>query len=317
MIKHEINTANLTLESKAQIWKQGIRETYYDLLVNIPSLETFAGNLNALAVDGLELSYLQSKPVQYICEGKHHNQEQDSFLLALPVYNKIQYTHREQETVVHPGSFLLQHGFIPYTFNCPDKVSMWVIKIMGKELRNFCHQPEILCVNSTIRSKSNKNRQVGFLMSYIPIIFEELKNNKNNSKHSNLIKKHLIELIALLLNSHQSVINSKEKVIIQSNLERIKRYSLQNLSKTDLTAETVATACRISRRYLHMLFQDQELSFNQWVKEQRLTRAYELLTTGHYPFSITYLANQCGFKSAAYFSTQFKKRFKINPRELL
>lgn len=122
--------------------------------------------------------------------------------------------------------------------------------------------------------------------------------------------------MALLLNESEAALAAQDNTVLQAHLLRIQQYVHEHLSQTDLTVAQAAAACHISPRYLHLVFRHHGLRFSAWLKEQRLQQAYALLNSGRYPFSLAFLAHQCGFGSAAYFNTQFRQRFHVRPQDL-
>ena len=309
----EINTAHVSAMDKTAIWTNGITSAYYDLAVNIPDIAHFQGRLLHLSTDDLEISSLFSKPIQYVCKDNSSKPSQDSFLLALPISNSIEYIQHNKRYEICSDGFLLQHGMMPYTFNSPSENQMWVLKIDGNRLRQLCHKPEDLCTKANAVGSHN----TAFLKEYIPLAFQRLHAGNVDTAHSKLMTKHLLELLSLLLNESQRVVYSREEAVMSAHLNRIQQYIINHLQDTDLNASKVAAACKISTRYLYVIFKHKQLSFNQWLKEQRLSQAHALLTNKKYLFSMDYLASQCGFNSSGYFISQFKQRYNMHPKELL
>lgn len=78
------------------------------------------------------------------------------------------------------------------------------------------------------------------------------------------------------------------------------------------TLETVARHVFVSKCYLCRMFRSQTgQSFSQYVTGRRLDRAEHLLR--HSGLSIDRIAEQCGFGSAAYFATTFRRRNGVSP----
>ena len=309
----EISTANLQIEDRSSVWASGITSAYYDLSINIPDIHRFHGKLVHVSTDDLEISSLSSQPVQYVCADKQMRQEQDSFLLALPIHNPIEYLQQTKQFEIRPGGFLLQHGMTPYTFNNPAANQMWVIKIAGSKLRQLCHQPEKLCLHANTGNRNN----TAFLMDYIPLVFQQLNVGNPHNPHTKLMTKHVLELLSLLLGESQQILHSRVDAVITAHMHRIQHHIANHLQDASLNASNVAAACKISSRYLYVIFKHQQLSFNQYLKEQRLSKAHKLLAGNQYPFSIDYLASQCGFNSSSYFISQFKQRYQTHPKDLL
>ncbi|OUN16671.1 helix-turn-helix domain-containing protein [Allofournierella sp.] len=88
-------------------------------------------------------------------------------------------------------------------------------------------------------------------------------------------------------------------------------YIATHLSEP-FTLETVAKHVFVSKCYLCRMFRNQTgQSFSQYVTAQRLDRAEHLLR--HSGLSIDRIAEQCGFGSAAYFATTFRRRNGMAP----
>lgn len=80
----------------------------------------------------------------------------------------------------------------------------------------------------------------------------------------------------------------------------------------DITALEVADYCHISVAYLQRLFCEVKgHGIAEEIRNSRLNYAKELLCTTEY--SVKYIAFQCGYNSADYFCTTFKKYLGISP----
>jgi len=90
----------------------------------------------------------------------------------------------------------------------------------------------------------------------------------------------------------------------------------KNLCDPDLAPDSIAQACGISLRYLHLLFKDAEASVCQWIREKRLQSAYEMLQKAAPQTSIAQIAYAVGFSDHAQFSNAFRKKFGQAPSEL-
>ena len=106
---------------------------------------------------------------------------------------------------------------------------------------------------------------------------------------------------------HGAKVNRKRQI-----LEYIDRH----LSEPGLTVNRVAEACRMSPRYLHMLFAgDVQPGFHKLVWHKRLLCAYELLTNPQLGrVQVAEIAHMVGFKNAAHFSTAFRQKYGRSPR---
>ena len=112
---------------------------------------------------------------------------------------------------------------------------------------------------------------------------------------------------------------SSEPVQIDSkhaNLERVVRFIDQHIATQGLTAGRVATACNMSRRYLHYLLKYNGITFGEYLWNARLNQAKAWLRDPEFAhFNIVDIAYMCGFRSPSHFSSAFKAQFGYAPRD--
>lgn len=79
--------------------------------------------------------------------------------------------------------------------------------------------------------------------------------------------------------------------------------------------EAIAELLGYHPYYLNSFFKKREgITLHQYILQQRLSRAYEQITTTDLP--IGEIALSCGFSSQPYFSNLFQKRYHIRPMQL-
>ena len=128
---------------------------------------------------------------------------------------------------------------------------------------------------------------------------------------------HVAELITLSLDpvsaatppaSHPGV-RAARLAVIKADIER-------HLTDGSLTAAGLAARHRISARYLHKLFEDEEMTYSQFVLHRRLALAYRKLRQPRYATrTISSIANDTGFGDLSYFNRTFRRRYGITPSD--
>ncbi|MGW1160184.1 AraC-like ligand-binding domain-containing protein [Streptomyces sp. NPDC002519] len=97
---------------------------------------------------------------------------------------------------------------------------------------------------------------------------------------------------------------------------RIQAFINQHLGEPDLTPEAIARAHQISVRYLHKLFQAQDMTVSRWIQRRRLQECRrELAHHGSAGRTIAAVARRWGFTSAAHFSRAFRAVYGMSPTE--
>lgn len=130
--------------------------------------------------------------------------------------------------------------------------------------------------------------------------------------------KMTIDMISQLV--RMSILEMKGEAAYQApaNIlrERVKSYITSFLCDPDLSVGRMARYLNCSKRYLHKIFEEEHYSIAELIWEERLTRCHrDLRNPQMLHRSISDIAFHWGFNSSAHFSTLFKKRFGVTPRE--
>lgn len=95
---------------------------------------------------------------------------------------------------------------------------------------------------------------------------------------------------------------------------RVQQHVRERLDDDELCVEDVANAFGFSKRYLQSLFAENNTTFLQFAREERLDRAARALTSPQFACnSVTEIAHRFGFYDLSHFSRTFRKRFTQSP----
>ncbi|WP_446223066.1 helix-turn-helix domain-containing protein [Nocardia sp. IBHARD005] len=99
-------------------------------------------------------------------------------------------------------------------------------------------------------------------------------------------------------------------------IEQILGYVRTHLSDSTLKTPDIAAANNISVRHLYKVCAQSGISLEQWIIEQRLVRARDMLIDRGYEHrSIASVAGAVGFRDAAHFARRFREAFGTTPRD--
>lgn len=102
-----------------------------------------------------------------------------------------------------------------------------------------------------------------------------------------------------------------------ARLRAIKADIRGNLADHSLTAATVAQRHGITQRYLYKLFEQERVTFSEFMVIKRLERARAMLADPQYAErTIGSIAFEAGFGDLSYFNRTFKRRFEMTPSEV-
>ncbi len=125
----------------------------------------------------------------------------------------------------------------------------------------------------------------------------------------------LMDMLAFTLLSHEGDMPAAEGSVQKARLRSVQQWIEMHVSEPDLSLERVATANGMSLRYLHLLFRNCDMSASEWIWNRRLQLAYDRISRGD-GASITAIAYDHGFNSSSHFSTMFRRKYGVSPRDI-
>jgi AraC-like DNA-binding protein len=125
----------------------------------------------------------------------------------------------------------------------------------------------------------------------------------------------LMDMLALTFLNAEGEVSGMEGSVQHARLRSVQHWIEEHTADPDLTLEKIAGANGMSLRSLHLLFEQCEMSVSEWIWHRRLQLAYDSLARGD-GRSITAIAFDHGFNSSAHFSTMFRRKYGVSPRDV-
>ncbi|TPQ43062.1 AraC family transcriptional regulator [Bradyrhizobium guangdongense] len=128
---------------------------------------------------------------------------------------------------------------------------------------------------------------------------------------------HAYDLFGLILGtSRERAELSRGRGVRAARLKTIKDFICAQIANPALDAHGVAHQHRLSVRYLHRLFEEDGLTFSQFVLGVRLARAHRMLTDLRFSNrSISDIGYDVGFGDLSYFYRCFKREYGRTPSQ--
>lgn len=129
-----------------------------------------------------------------------------------------------------------------------------------------------------------------------------------------LVATHVYDLMALAIGAygegreiaHGRGVRAARLATIQADLTR----------DASLSIDEIARRQGVTTRYVQILFEEQGLTFGEFVTERRLDLARAMLRSPRYAgWSIAGIAFEAGFKDLSHFNRRFRRRFGVTPSE--
>jgi AraC-like DNA-binding protein len=129
---------------------------------------------------------------------------------------------------------------------------------------------------------------------------------------------HLYDLIALGVGAtRDGTAIATTRGVRAARLQAIKADIAAHLVDDCLAVGAVAARHGVTPRYVHKLFEDEGVTYTQFVLRHRLDHAFRILRDPrHAARRITEIAYDVGFSDLSYFNRAFRRRFDATPSEI-
>lgn len=129
---------------------------------------------------------------------------------------------------------------------------------------------------------------------------------------------HVCDLLAVALGATRDATEiAKGRGLRAARLYAIKADIVGHLSDGDFSIADLSVRHRLTSRYVQMLFAFEGTTFSEFVREQRLDRAYRMLASVRFDDRrIGDIALACGFGDISYFNRSFRARYGATPSDV-
>jgi AraC-like DNA-binding protein len=101
-----------------------------------------------------------------------------------------------------------------------------------------------------------------------------------------------------------------------ARLHAIKEDILAHLGESGLSVAAIAARHGIGPRYVRRLFEQEGITFSEFLLSARLERAHLMLTGPQFGHrTVASIAYSAGFADLSYFNRAFRKRYGLTPSE--
>jgi len=132
------------------------------------------------------------------------------------------------------------------------------------------------------------------------------------------IVSHIHDLVVLTLGATREAADAaKTRGARAARLQAIRSDVIDNLAREDLTVAALAARHRLPVRYVQRLFEEQGVTFTEFLLGERLAHAYRLLTNSRFAnLKISAVAIDAGFGNISYFNQSFRRRYGVSPSDM-
>ena len=271
----------------------------------------FSGSVSANMVSEVNVTSLQHE-AHRVLRGPAEIRKKplEYYFVNMQIDGQVLAEQRGRDVLIGPNEFYIVDSTEPYDLDYRGTPRTYSFRIPKKMLDPLLTNPARLTTTRVSRDTPMGMLAVDFLQSVLR------QPDAIPATASRSVASMIAELVALSLGGNATAreLSAERGSSRAALLNSILRFIDANLQNSALSVEAVCRRFGISPRYLHRVFEAEELSFGDYVRNRRLAFcAAELSRLPHR--SVSEIALACGFGDISHFNHCFRRHFGVSPRE--
>ena len=275
--------------------------------------ENFSSETTIVALPDLILCHARHSPSRAVRTPDLAAESSDDVLLHFPLSGG--YSIEQCGGCAHelrPGFFYADPNGVPaeVTYR-PDVSECFYVSIPRTHLALAS-----VDLNGVLRNRLPLTPQWRLFVSYGQSLYREMQHLPGDAAMQ--YAGHLRDLALIALGGRdegQEI--AKGRGARAARLAALKRDIAAHLADSELTLDMLAQRHNISPSYIRALFGDEGTAFSDYVRAQRLQKAWAMITAPDMAhLLISTIAFECGFSDISWFNKAFKRRFGRSPSDV-
>lgn len=306
-----LSTNDFSGASRVARWNDIVAEVFTPLEIMARQPEQFEGAVDSVQLGDVHLANVVASPARILRTARHTSISRTRhYFLHLQLKGELLVSQDGQEAHLQEGDMVLCDSALPYVLENKERCSTLVMIATPAELKRRLPSPEIALGRRMHGSKGLS----AALSCMLAGVWREVKSREEIAVAPK-IGENLMDMLAICC---MDEFGSKaiDSAIASSRRSHIRCYIESNLSDPELTVASIAKAFRISPRYLHMLFAEEDETISGFVRRRRLEECKKKLGDPMWrQRSITELAYAWGFNNTTHFARVFREKYGVSPRD--
>ena len=306
-----LSTIGLLAKRKVDYWNHIGSDTFSPLESDPINVADFTGQLTRTTTGPVRIAEVYSDPqiVRHTVAQVARTKMQVHFLhLQLDGESINRQDHREAHLL--PGDITICDNSRPYeiVFEKPNR--MLVFGFSDELMRRYIRYPQSI---SAIPLSGSKGIG-GLLSDFLTDVWRRCQEDREFDVNAGVTD----AILGLVANAYRQELGASidHNSLGAAHRVRIINYIEEHLGDPRLTPTRIARAFRITTRYLHHLFSDEDETVARYILRRRLEECARALTSpSQRRRTITSIAFDYGFSSATHFGRVFRSRYDLTPRE--
>ncbi|RBO93972.1 AraC family transcriptional regulator [Nocardia puris] len=308
VVVESVSTSDVAPEERTEYWSELVSSYHRRMDFGFDRQGDFHGRTARRRTGAYQLVGWQSDAVTYRRTPGHVRADSDpDYRLLLVAEGQVTLRGHADPITVRPGAGCVMTMDTPFVFGQNHGTRALVLTVPRAEFDRcgMGSAPAVHSVDLTV----GLGRVVGDLVAGL---FRERCHLTH--RQFDAVAQRAVELLCLLVTGDDRPTAPGHLTEVES---AIRQYVRANAGAPDLNGTTIAHALGWSLRQIQLVLHHAGTTPRELIREERLQLAHTRLRHPAYAHRpISDLAHDVGFRSASAFSTAFRDRFGVSPREV-
>ncbi|MFD8231478.1 helix-turn-helix domain-containing protein [Streptomyces sp. NPDC059696] len=305
-----LSTASLPAADRGERWHHAVSRTFIPLDVRLLEDDPSPGSIVSHRLGSLGVSQVQAGP-QVVTRSRRLARDGKEFLiLTLQRHGSALKEQDGREALIGPGDFSLSDSSRAFRKQVRGAFCFTSFHFPRADLR--VRDEDLRALTAT--AFSGREGSAALVGTYFARLAREA--GRLDAFTGRQFAATALDLLALLINERSGRFAPQAPETAAATLVRVKDHIARHLADPALAPPGIATAHRMSVRYLHKLFQSEGVTVGEWIRTQRLERCRRDLLRPPAPGpGVAAVAGRWGFTSPSHFSRSFRAAYGMTPSE--
>jgi len=306
-----LSTAGLLPKRKIEFWNDIASTTFSPLVSDPVNAADFRGHLTRVTGSPVRIAEVYSDPqiVRHTRAQVAHTRGKIHFL-HLQLDGESVNRQDQREAHLMPGDITICDNSRPYDIIFEKPNRMLVFGFTDELMRRYIQYPQSISAMHV----PGQHGMGGLLSDFLKDVWRRCLHDKEFDVNAGVTD----AMLGLVANAYRHTVGSSidHNSLGAAHRVRIMNYIEEHLGDPNLTPTRIASAFRITTRYLHHLFSEEDETVARFILRRRLEECARALTSpSQRKRTITAIAFDHGFSSATHFGRVFRSRYDMTPRE--
>ncbi|MGV9858620.1 AraC-like ligand-binding domain-containing protein [Gordonia sp. NPDC003425] len=292
-------------------WKEAVNETFFPLRVDAAESSRFSWRLHTGFIGSLQVTRADADPELVVRTPRlAASDDNDHYLIALQIRGSCRFRQDGRDVEITPGDFTIYDCTRPFDvqWNGRHRTIVAMFDRSSLELR----PDEVSRVTSTPVSGAAGTpalvRSMLGQLSRDPEAYQGLSANR--------VASTFLDLVSAVYSDRMESETAHSDAAARTLLIRVKAYIEDHLYDPELSVESIAAAHYVSVRYLHRLFEGEQMTTARWIRHLRLEQCRrDLVDPLQATRSVSEIAARNGILNASHFSQMFRSEYGESPKD--